>query len=148
MDREVFRDRWTRVRARTRTMFEGITPDNIDFRPGDDSRSVRELAVHVVACESSVLNGITRGEFSWKDDVARLSHCEVDGLIHEAARLDARMLRVLSERDDAWFAETVEGYSLTRSEWLWETLEHEIHHVGQIAAFLRLAGAAPPRIFD
>ena len=135
------------MRARTHAMLAAVTPEILDFAPAVGVRSIGAIASHMFACQATVLTGLANGEFHWKENEARFAGMSLDAMLEISRDLDAMLVGLVTEADDVWLDAVPTGYSLTRSAWLWETLEHEIHHTGQIATLIRLAGGVPARIF-
>lgn len=147
MDRGSYIERWKQMRARTHAMLEAASLELRDRHAAEDVRSISEIAAHVVACQATVLTGLASDDFPWKADNERYGAMSMEAMMESSRDLDALLVQMVQTAEDGWLAGTPSKYSLTREAWLWETLEHEIHHVGQIATLIRLGGGEPARIF-
>lgn len=143
----VIGDRWARVRDTTVRFFEQLDDDSRGLRLSEGTRSIEELSRHILAAEISVIEGVESGVFEWtekSDEVARLSWRE---LIEHAQSLPRRF-SVIEPRDEQWFETCAPNSPLSRAEWLWQTIEHEIHHRAQISSILRASGLVPPKLYE
>lgn len=147
MDRDTFIDRWKQMRSRTRAMLQSVPSESWDFTPGAGVRSIRAITAHLFACQATVLSGLASGDFPWQQDAERFESMSVDVLLETGRDLDAALTEMVREAESSWFEGVPAGHRLDRRTWLWQTLEHEIHHVGQLATLTRLAGGEPAHIF-
>ena len=143
---ESFLPRWRASVKRTHDMIESARAVDTAFRVSEKTRSLHDQIAHVFATRESVLHALTGGEFNWKSDYADYKARSIDEMLTVAAEIDSELQRVVEMDDEMWLAQVVPP--LPRSEWLWALLEHETHHVGQIAMTIRLAGGAPAKIFE
>lgn len=148
IERQLFLERWSQSRARTRAMIDSVAEEALESAPGPGVRSIRETITHLLACESTVISGLVTGVFPWKEDLERFGNASVGAALEMARDLDAALVQLIRESADEWFGEVPPGSTITRRQWLWESLEHEIHHTGQLAMMIRMAGGEPARIFE
>ena len=116
------------------------------FRPAATYRSLHEQIAHILAARESIVGGLSTGDFNWKSDYAEYQARSIDEMLAAIEAADAKLQGVVEMNDERWLAEVVPP--LSRTEWLWAMLEHEIHHVGQISMTIHLAGGRPAAIFE
>lgn len=126
------------------------------FRPGEDSRTVAELARHVLESGTLMAGELSRldGDFrrkSYEDllrehgrGIARLSSRRelLDALRRRHAEGAAR-LRKAGEIHMLQLIRRFDGKMGTRLAWMHHGISHEEYHRGQIALCARLSGRTP-----
>lgn len=148
MDIEQFLRRWSAGQARLESMLERVTPEVRDFAPREGHRTTAGLVNHVLAARVAILDGLQNGEFRFAEVDAELGAAAVDEAASRSRKLYREVQDVVRNAQAEWFSERADRkHALNREEWLWEMLEHEIHHVGQIGLCIRLAGGEPAPIF-
>lgn len=128
-------------------MLDSAPAEVCHVRIAGNVRAPVEIAAHLVACQATVMTGLTSGEFSWDANNERYAAMSLEAMLEDARDLDALLIQMVQTAEEEWFDQVPSKYNLTRQGWLWETLDHEIHHVGQLATLIRLAGGEPARIF-
>jgi uncharacterized damage-inducible protein DinB len=130
-----------------------IPPHKLDFRPTDDMMSARELAFHMFAQEKVLLNGCRKGTIEEKD------FADVDSEIAEMdtpADLVAYGEKIHAATNDWATSASDEEYGRTVKTFFGDTtpfmlisgsMEHVIHHRGQLYVYLRILGVEPPDVF-
>lgn len=135
---------------------ENIPPEKCDFKPGPESRSASELALHIM--EVSLLmvgeltredtnvhraewpkllamyNGPIRGLKSKKEIVSALKSTLRDGVKAFRAAGELHMMQLMMRFDRK------RG---TRLAWFNHIISHEDYHRGQLAIYQRLMGIKP-----
>ncbi len=149
--------RWLDTREKTYRLLEAIPESAMPFRAGHAVRSIGEIATHLFATQHTLLAGLVTGNFDWKTSTAEFESMSPSALSNAGRALD-QQLRDLASRPQAWFGgipvhtSTPESGSsasaLTRTEWLQSLFEHELHHRGQLAMAMRLAGIEVPKIYE
>ena len=147
---------WSYTRAGVIAELQNIPDKQLGFRPREESRTVIELAQHIVESGLLMAGELTRSE----GDFQRKSY---EGLLQEHARgVSARrskpqLLEALrtSHRDgERRFREAGElrmlqlirrfdGLMGTRFAWMQHGISHEEYHRGQLALYARLIGRVP-----
>lgn len=132
---------------------KSLRPNDLAFRAGKRSRSVGEIAAHIVAVRARWFNrvmgeggdGFQRiGEWDRPGAESRDAAELVQGL--EATWLGMQKA-ITSWTPEEW-ARTWPGDGdtepevMTRQWILWHLIEHDIHHGGQLSILLRANGAA------
>jgi len=134
----------------TRSVIEAIPQTNLDYRPDPNSRTAMELAWHIVAAEHRFYTGIVAGAFDFSP-------------IHrpESIQTAAQIGQWYSDS----FAKNFEAFGKLSSEHLLKSLDfrgmfqmpaiaflnfslnHTIHHRGQLSTYLRAMGGRIPAIY-
>lgn len=143
---------WDAEAARTITLMEALPPDQYDFRPDPQGRSIGELAWHLSEIDACLTFAIQHDRFRFEDTPPNLKRPRETALlapgyrrIHEeaAARL-ATLTDADLDRDVTYF----DGRSLPIREVLWDQLlRHLVHHRGQLVLLCRMAGGTPPGLY-
>jgi uncharacterized damage-inducible protein DinB len=147
---------WAYTRQGVIDELRNLPEKSMEFRPSPESRSVAELARHVV--ESGLLMS---GELSRRDgDFRRKSY---EALLREHGRGVARMktrralldglarthregeraLRKAGELHVLQFIRRFDGQMGSRLAWMQHGISHEEYHRGQLALYARLLGRVP-----
>lgn len=128
---------------RLRWATEGLRPQDLDFRPGPDSMTLRELLHHVarlVAWADSHLGGPPVADQPGDPAAQR------EGTLRRLAALRERLLAL---PDEALARVQITGTPERGPQPFWSIvngpLADALTHVGQINAWRRLAGNPPPR---
>jgi len=134
----------------TRTVIEAIPTAKWDYRPDANSRTALEIAWHVVAAEKRFLEGIVSGGF----DFTPIHRPESVQTSAEIGRWYGEMFQSVLAR-----LQKLSGEQLTKPidfRGLFQfpavlycqfTLNHSIHHRGQLSVYLRPMGAKVPAIY-
>lgn len=153
--KERFLEVYDKEHAITMKVLRAYPADQLDFRPGENCRTARELA-WVFVLERGL------GEAVFNDRFAELTNSgeppappqswdELLRALEDAHRRYGQMVRStpseeLSRKVRFFTAPRTIG-EVTRMEWLWFLLHDEIHHRGQFSVYLRLAGGKVPSIY-
>jgi len=147
------------VRGNTIKIANDVPEDKYDFRAAPDTRSVRELLVHIAL-------GTWFAEIIHKNRISNMAGVNFQELMadftaeSEKPRTKAEVVELLRSRGDV-FAAFLEGLSddflaervammpgtepaeKTRFELLLSPKEHEMHHRGQLMLIERMLGIVP-----
>jgi uncharacterized damage-inducible protein DinB len=149
---DIFCTIWDEEAGGAIRLMEALPPDQYDFRPDPEGRSLGELAWHLSEIDACLTFGIAEGRFSFADEPPDLKRPrEVPLLapgyqkVHEAAVARVKALDSGAINRSATF---FDGRTLTMRQILWgQLLYHLIHHRGQLVLMCRLAGGVPPGLF-
>ncbi len=147
---------WEDARSGLLEEARDIPDEEWDFRPSPESRSVRELLVHVLRSGEMMVGELTseEGDFTRRSypelleehaghlpddpprkellDLLTLSFAEGAARIRAAGEL--RMLQLVRRFD---------GKRGSRLAWMQHAVAHEYYHRGQLALYARLLGRVP-----
>ena len=147
-----FLESWARETEITLTVIRSLPRDQYDFRPDPEGRSLGELAWHLAEIDGYMTYGVENGRLDMTTKVPGLERPRtVDALApafekaHEAA---AARLRGLTADDFDRSIKFFDGRDMLIRHVLWGALlHHAIHHRGQLALMIRLAGGVCPSIY-
>lgn len=138
------------IRGRTRVMLEKIPPDRLDWSPVEGALTLGQLLRHIWMSEQGICK-MAVGDWEYLEKrlpeglLAVLG--EVEDLeselknMEEAHREAVNLIRSLSEEglDKEYFNEKLKIRRSARQN-VSMLIEHEAHHRGQIAIYLRILG--------
>ena len=134
----------------TREVIEAVPADQGDYRPDAVSKSALELAWHIASAENFFMGGIAAGQFNYaggkRPDAIR---CAADVAAWYGETFQANFAR-LTELSSDQLLRIVDFRGLFQYPavlYLQFTLNHSIHHRGQLSAYLRPMGAKVPSIY-
>jgi uncharacterized damage-inducible protein DinB len=150
------------VRGNTIRTVEEIPEEKYDFRPTPESRSVKELLVHIVATSQRNYQGhavrqimtfvgvdfaaMMRELAEQSQQLATLSKAELLGLLRADGEKWGEFLdRVTEEQLSVIvpFSPPAVPSAKSRFEMLLSVKEHEMHHRAQLMVYQRLLGLVP-----
>ena len=145
---------WSRaVRESSLKRLRAVPAGSENWRPVADAMSFSDLAHHIVEAdewlfrklEARALEPIV-GRAGAVTITAREQYMQ---LLRELEHLGARRSRLFAGFTDEQLRERIEDQRFGGEVTVWwilvrGTIEHEIHHRGQIAAYLRMAGINAP----
>jgi uncharacterized damage-inducible protein DinB len=136
--------------ATTKRVIEAIPLDKGDYRPDPFSKTALELAWHIVAAEHRFLSGISAGAFDFSpihrpDDVKNSAHIAT-WYEHSFAE-NFQKLTALSPEGAARILDFRGVLQLPAVAFSRFSLNHTIHHRGQLSAYIRAMGGKVPAIY-
>ena len=145
---DVYRDHMERYRAVTLQTLDLVDDGDLAWRPGPDHYTLGQILLHIAQTEDFQMHRLVDGEADMDKvrfpkkmpgvDELRAFYEEVRG------RTLATLEEVTAEELDGLIPAGEDEPELTLRSWLWFILEHEVHHKGQIATYLRQMGITPP----
>jgi uncharacterized damage-inducible protein DinB len=134
----------------TKRVIEAIPADKSDYRPDPCSKTAIELAWHITAAEHRFLAGISAGAFDFSpihrpesvktpQDIANwLDHSFNENIQKMSAMTPEQAAKIIDFRGMfQWPAAAFSRFSLN----------HTIHHRGQLSAYIRAMGGRVPAIY-
>ena len=147
---QVFLPLLEKEQSTTRRVIEAIPDNGGDYRPDGASKTSVELAWHIVAAEKRFLEGIVNGEFNFAP-ITRPEHVRTGA---DIARWYGEMTRAVLPRLRQMTPEQLTRsidfrgmFQLPAVMFLQTSLNHSIHHRGQLSTYLRPAGGNVPAIY-
>ncbi len=147
---------WEAYRAGVIAEVENMPEEQLDYRPAEGARTLREVAIHIAQWSVGMTNEILAPEGNivnvFKPEVqaaikaslpAAHSKAEVVALLRQTGEETAARLR---EAGDALISQTMPSRMLgtqNRLSVLWFAAAHEMYHRGQLTAYERGAGQVP-----
>ena len=138
---------WENVRKLTLKVFDLFPHDKFGYRPVDTVRSVAEQFDHILICELYSRIGMLTGvwdmaPFSGERDISRETLREK---LYKENKKTLGLLRMLPEGQFIKIYNTPFG-TISGETIVYETIDEEIHHRGNLYTYLRLLGIAPPNM--
>ncbi len=135
---------------------ENIPPKRFDFKPADASRSVSELARHIMEVSLMMVGELTREDTNlrrapWPKLLAMYSK-PIDGLkskrelvsaLRSTVRDGVKAFRNAGELHMLQWITRFDGLRGSRLAWFNHGIAHENYHQGQLATYQRLIGVTP-----
>lgn len=136
--------------ATTRRVIAAVPADNRDYKPDPKSRTAWEIATHIATSDMWFADSIVNGAFEWTGesglpheftDPAAVARWHEKHLAEKLAKIRAMTPEQLLKQVDFF---GTKGPAVT---FLVAFNNHQIHHRGQLAAYLRAAGSKVPAIY-
>jgi uncharacterized damage-inducible protein DinB len=147
---------WTYAREGVIAEFENIPANRFDFKPSPESRSVAELAQHIVESGLMAAGELSRadGDFTRQDYPGflteyagrRARHTTKTKLVSLLRATHDESLHKLRRAGEALLLKPIlqfNGEPAARLTWLYHAIAHEEYHRGQVALYARLMGIVP-----
>jgi uncharacterized damage-inducible protein DinB len=147
---------WEAFRVGVIAEIENTPEEQLDSRPGEGARTLREVALHIAHWSVGMTNEILKPEGNLMNVFnpqvqaeikAALpqahSKAEIVALLRQTGEANAARLR---EAGDALISQTMQSRMLgtqNRLSALWFAAAHEMYHRGQLTAYERSAGTVP-----
>jgi uncharacterized damage-inducible protein DinB len=147
---------WAYTRAGVIAELDVFPRERFEFRPSPRSRSVGELARHILDSGLMAVGELTRpdGDFTRKSypefiqeygshvGEVELKEDLIANLEQSHAAGDAQF-RTVGELFMLQFIKRFDSQPGTRLAWFWHAIDHESYHRGQLAVYARLLGLVP-----
>lgn len=150
LSQSVFLPVLKREHATTRQIFEAIPLDKGDYRPDPISKSALELAWHIVAAEHRFLNGVADGAFDFtpnhRPDSVRNS-ADISAWYANSFETAFQRLEHLTPGQLVKIIDFRGLFQLPAVSYLQFTMNHTIHHRGQLSVYIRPMGGSVPSIY-
>jgi uncharacterized damage-inducible protein DinB len=151
--REILVPEWRIEAVTTRRVLERLPLDRLDYRPHAASRTLGELAAHVVILPELFLARLPEDGLRVDDGAA--SPADPADLLERFDRSSVRALEALESLSDERF---LEPWTYRRGDRVVFTLprlvvarttglNHVVHHRGQLTVYLRMLGVPVPPVY-
>ena len=134
----------------TRSVIEAIPLTNTDYRPDPKSKTAMELAWHIVASENRFYCAVVAGEFDFSP-IPRPEHVQTPAQIGNwYGDSFARNFDHLTKLPGEHLAKNLDFrgvFQMPAVAFLGFSLNHVIHHRGQLCTYLRPMGGKVPAIY-
>ena len=133
----------------TKQIIAAIPLDKGDYKPDAVSKTALELARHIVAADNMFLSGIASGEFNFNLPKPEALHNSADVVRWYEETFEANFARVsqLSAEQLLKVIDFRGVYQFPAVVYTQFTLNHTIHHRGQLSVYLRPMGSKVPSIY-
>jgi len=147
---QVFLPLLEKEQSTTRRVIEAIPDNGGDYRPDGASKTSVELAWHIVAAEKRFLEGIVNGEFNFAP-ITRPEHVRTGADIARwYGEMTQAVLPRLRQMTPEQLTKSIDFRGIFQAPavmFLQTSLNHSIHHRGQLSTYLRPAGGKVPAIY-
>lgn len=135
----------TQLNGSLEELFAQIQPDQLDWRPRENMRTVMELANHVAQVPSvdlAILQGGTEAEVrALEGSLRRSSPAELVHVWRSGLGAVAEYYGTLTpEEFETKVGTAFYGHAMPMSEWLLEIITHAYHHRAQLFTYLKMLG--------
>jgi uncharacterized damage-inducible protein DinB len=134
----------------TRAVIEAIPADQGDYRPDGVSKSALDLAWHMASAEIFFMDGVASGQFNpagrGRPESVRTA-ADVAAWYEDAFQKHFERLTKLSSEQLLKVVDFRGMFQLPAVTYLQFSLNHVIHHRGQLSVYLRPMGAKVPSIY-
>lgn len=134
----------------TKQVIEAIPMDKGDYRPDAICKTALELAWHIVAAEKRFLSGISAGGFDFNPihrPQSITNSAGISAFFDETFAANLPKLEKLSGEQLVKMLDFRGIFQLPAVSFIRVTLNHTIHHRGQLSMYLRPMGAKVPSIY-
>ena len=134
----------------TRSVIEAIPQTNLDYRPDLNSKTAMELAWHIVAAEHRFYTGIVAGGFDFSP-IHRPDNVQTAVQIGEwYGDSFAKNFEAFGKLSPVQLVKSLDFrgmFQMPAVTFLNFSLNHTIHHRGQLSTYLRAMGGRIPSIY-
>ncbi|MHA4847382.1 DinB family protein [Flavitalea antarctica] len=140
---------WTRSRAYTLRFLDAMPGDQYGFKPVDSVMTFAGQMIHLAVTNSFLVfmaSDQTPPEFTFADIDSRPNSNSKDSVKYYITQSYDYCIRAIgSLNSEKWGQKKkLSDQSKSRYEFLQNAYEHQAHHRGQVAVYLRLQGIIPP----
>ncbi|GLX66501.1 DinB family protein [Paenibacillus glycanilyticus] len=138
---ETFIAAWKSHRKVLHDMLEGVTTEQLSYRPWEKGMSLKELVLHITGAMDMFANTVQNGAHTQGTKPASPPETVEDlkAVVAASTERTEATLRTLTPEQLAqsidFFGNAVPGFALLEN-----AKDHEIHHKGQLFTYLRLVG--------
>ena len=146
----LFLDYLSKVRERTMRLVACIPPDKVEWRAAPNKFTLGDLARHIAATERNVFTECACGGRNRYAGCSRELADGRDEIIRYMERMHREsisMLETLSDGQLQQKCESADGTPMTTWKLLRSMPEHEVHHRGELYAYLGLLGVSAPPLY-
>ena len=134
----------------TKRVIEAIPLDKGDYRPDAVSKTALELAWHIVAAEQRFLSGVCTGQFDFTP-INRgpeiNNSAKIAAWSDETFNANVQQIEKLSGEQLTKMIDFRGLFQFPAVSYLTLSLNHSVHHRGQLSMYLRPMGAKVPSIY-
>jgi len=138
------------VRERTMRVARCVPPDKLDWSYAPGKFTLGDLLRHIAVTERCLWGENIQGKPSMYKSHGKEFADGLDNVLALMERLHKESLEIFSKLSDADLqtkCKTPGGVELTKWKWLRLTVEHEIHHRGQVYLYLAMLGIPTPPLY-
>ena len=147
-------DHFRTINGITMRAIQAVPKDKLDSRPCKEMRTPKELIGHMYNAMRSIAEGTVKGEIDLTEEAdaaatAKLkTHDDVVRFANESWKASDKAIQSLSDAQIAAMVKTPWGVSFPGFVCVNIIYDEHLHHRGQLYAYLRQLGVAPPMMWD
>jgi uncharacterized damage-inducible protein DinB len=145
-----FLDYFEKVRSRTMRLVACIPPEQLEWRCKEGKFTLGDLARHIAAVERNVFAESVGGGRNRYAGCGRELADGYDRVVQFMNRMHSESMSIFSRlrnEDLLRKCASADGTSMTIWKFLRSMPEHEIHHRGELYAYLGILGASVPPLY-
>jgi uncharacterized damage-inducible protein DinB len=134
----------------TRSVIDAIPQTNLDYRPDPYSKTAMELAWHIAASEHRFFSGIVAGAFDFSPNhrpEAVKTGPQIGEWFGNSFAKNVEQISALSGEQLMRMIDFRGFFQMPAVAYLNMTMNHSIHHRGQLSTYLRAMGSRVPAIY-
>ena len=136
----------------TRRVLQAVPEKGNDYRPDPKSRSGFELALHIASADAWFLSAIVAGEFKMESDSTSVppeikSVADIVGYYDKNYVAKLSQLKSLSGDKLTKMTNFLGAFNYPLVVYVQFLKSHQVHHRGQLSAYLRAMGGKVPSIY-
>ena len=145
-----FLDYFAKIRERTMRVVACIPPDKIEWRAAEGKFTLGDLARHIAATERNVFAECAcggRNRYAGCGPELATGRDEVVRFMERMHNESMEMLSKLTDEQLQQKCQSADGTPMTTWKLLRSMVEHEVHHRGELYAYLGVLGVAVPPLY-
>jgi uncharacterized damage-inducible protein DinB len=145
-----FLDYFEKIRSRTMRLVACIPPEQMEWRCKEGKFTLGDVARHIAATERNVFAEAVAGGRNRYAGCGRELADGHDQLVRFMQRMHSESMQIfsrLSDQDLQGKCASADGTPMTVWKLLRSMTEHEIHHRGELYAYLGILGVAVPPLY-
>jgi len=145
-----FLDYFEKIRGRTMRLVACIPPEQLEWRCKEGKFTLGDLARHIAAVERDVFAEAVAGRRNRYAGCGSELADGYDEVVRFMERMHAESMSIfsrLSDEDLRRKCASADGTPMTTWKWLRAMTEHEIHHRGELYAYLGILGVSVPPLY-
>ena len=135
---------------KTVAVFHALPSDSFDYKPDPKSKSALELMRHIAIEDVWFLEAVSAGAFGPANDEANSGvNTAADAATFYEQRMPAAIAKIRAMSDDD-LLKTVDFMGVWQQpalNFLALSMNHSVHHRGQLSAYIRAMGGKVPSIY-
>ena len=132
-------------------VLDAVPTDHLDYRPDEKSKTALGLVRQIVLEDEWLLNRIANGTFTpppdQSDACGIMTPAEAIAQYKDKVPAALERVRGMSGEQLASTIDMFGGFQMPAVAFLQLVLKHEVHHRGQLSAYLRAMGGKVPEIY-
>ena len=145
-----FLDYFNKIRERTMRVVACIPPEKVEWRAVDGKFTLGDLARHIAATERNVFVECACGGRNRYAGCEREMADGLDEIVRFMERMHGESMDMLAQLSDDQLqqkCQSADGTPITTWKLLRSMVEHEVHHRGELYAYLGVLGVSVPPLY-